>query len=384
MKNLYFRYLLIIYTLVVVGLFLYSFTQIDLNLTLSRVSIWQSVQKKFMYIGYFERPLSTQLYLIMLTGLFTLYSFILYLAYQANINARQVWTLIGVVSAILFLSYPAFSHDIFNYLFSAKTIIEYGQLPYKAAPLSFPNDPWLNFMRWTHIPGTYPPLWILTTLPFYILGFNKLIPLLLNVKLLVLVHYLGSIYITGKIMEKINFRYKIPAMVFLGLNPLIIIESLVSAHNDIVMAFWGLLGFYLLQKDQRVYSFLMISISVGMKWMSVFLLPLLVIGPRRLFALLIMTIGLGAVLTQREFLPWYFVWILPFVALNVDRKWIVIPAIGLSLGLLLRYTPFIYLGHWDPPVPEYKFWLTIIPITASVIIVLLEHILKKLDLRFRR
>ena len=84
-------------------------------------------------------------------------------------------------------------------MFSAKTVVKYGENPYKVRPLDFPDDPWLNFMRWTHIPGTYPPLWIIVTLPLYVFGFNTLIPMILNFKGIVLIHYFGSIYIISKV-----------------------------------------------------------------------------------------------------------------------------------------------------------------------------------------
>ena len=41
------------YLLTIVGLFFYSFTQVDLNLTLSEWSVWQVIQKYFQHIGYF-------------------------------------------------------------------------------------------------------------------------------------------------------------------------------------------------------------------------------------------------------------------------------------------------------------------------------------------
>lgn len=377
MNKIHFKLLLFLYILFTFSLLLYSFTQIDLNLTLSRVSIWQVWQKKFMYIGYFQRPLSTTIYSAILFGFFTLYSFTLYLSMRAKLTLKQLWIITGIVSAVLFLSYPAFSHDIFNYMFDARTVVKYGEIPYYVKPLDFSTDPWLNFMHWTHRPGIYPPLWIIITLPLYILGFNTLIPIILNFKAIVFIHYLGSTYVIGKIMEKINIKHKIPSMVFFALNPLIIIESLISAHNDIIMMFWALLAFYILQKGKRIFGLFLLAISVALKWVTIFLLPLLLIGPRRFFALLFMLLGLVIVIMQTEILPWYFLWVLPFLALNVERKWIVILSIGFSLGLLLRYTPFLYLGHWNPPVPMIKFWVTIIPTLISSIIGLVIIYVKK-------
>ena len=47
------------YIVVSICLFLYSYTQVDLNLTLSRASTVQTIQKAFQYIGFYNRPVST-------------------------------------------------------------------------------------------------------------------------------------------------------------------------------------------------------------------------------------------------------------------------------------------------------------------------------------
>ena len=57
----------------------YSFTQVDLSLTLSQLSIWQTIQKSFQQIGYFNRPLSTAIFLIIITLMFALYLYTLIL-----------------------------------------------------------------------------------------------------------------------------------------------------------------------------------------------------------------------------------------------------------------------------------------------------------------
>src|SRR3989344_1212854 len=373
------KILVVSYFLAVLLLFLYSFTQVDLNLTLSRVSIWQDIQKWFMYIGYYKRPLSTAIFVSILVALYTQYALFLRLSTSKLLSTKLLMRIIILTGVVLLFSYPAFSHDIFNYMFSAKTIIKYGQLPYFAPPMNFPDDPWLNFMRWIHIPGTYPPLWILLTLPMYLISLNKIVLLIINFKLLAVAAYLGSSFLIGKIMQRINYRYWKAAVVSFALNPLVIIESLVSGHNDVVMAFWMLLSIYLWQKKERLFGVFTLSISVGIKWMSVFLLPLAIVGPRRLLSLVLMVLGLSLVLTRREFLPWYWIWIAPLISLNVDRKFIFIPGVALSFGLLLRYTPFLYLGNWDPPVPMIKFWVTVIPLVTSAIIVILFSYVQKLQ-----
>ena len=81
-----------------------------------------------------------------------------------------------------------------------------------------------------------------------------------------------------------------------------------------------------------------------------------------------MLAGLLFVIRDREVLPWYWVWIMPFVALLPRSRNLFIISLGVSIGLLLRYLPYLYLGNWDPPAPEAKLWLTLIPIGITAII----------------
>ena len=47
--------LIVLYILASLGLLFYSFTQIDLGLTVSRIGIIQTAQRWFAHFGYFER-----------------------------------------------------------------------------------------------------------------------------------------------------------------------------------------------------------------------------------------------------------------------------------------------------------------------------------------
>ena len=81
-----------------------------------------------------------------------------------------------------------------------------------------------------------------------------------------------------------------------------------------------------------------------------------------------MTIGFVLVLFQREVLPWYFVWLAPFIALLPRNRPLQIVGGGLSLGLLLRYAPYLYLGDWNTPAPFFKFWGTVVPVALACLL----------------
>lgn len=327
-------------------LFLFSYTQVDLNLTLSRVSVWQSIQKAFQYIGFYLRPLATSLYVGILLSLFGCYIYVLKNVKKKALGLQDVWKLIGLVTVLLVLSYPAaFSYDFFNYMFTAKTLVVYHQNPYAVTPLQFAAiDPWTNFMRWTHLSSAYTPLWIgLSTLP-YIVGLGYFILVLFAMKFMVAGFYLLSCW---ALVSALDTKQKAYGLAFFSLNPLILIESLVSGHNDIVLVSFAMLAVWKLTKKDMWSAWIFLALSIASKFMTIFLLPVFMLKRDRMWMLGAMLIGLLVVLFQREFLPWYWVWILPFVALNAQKSNLVSFAVIVSAGLALSYAPYFYFGQYS-------------------------------------
>jgi len=370
--------LVIIYLVCSFALFLYSYTQVDLNLTLSRASILQTIQKAFQYLGYYQRPLSTIIYLLILGLLFTAYGWLLCLIKQNLIRHQGLWRLIFLVTGILVLSYPAFSYDFFNYMFTAKTVLVYHKNPYLVIPQQFwAIDPWVNFMRWIHLPSAYTPLWIGLTLLPYLLGFGYFLLIMWNIKLLVAGFYLLTVWGLEKVLEKTNPQQKTLGLAIFALNPLIIIESLVSGHNDIVMMALVAWSIYFFLEKKKWLSVLVWAFSVAAKLMTVFILPVFLLASKktvnwRVWSLVAMMIGFTLVCLQREVLPWYWVWIMPFIALLPAKHQLTKLAAAVSLGLLLRYAPYLYYGHWDNPVPLMKIYLTWIPIIFCIIYLIIK------------
>lgn len=370
----------------VFSLFLYSFTQIDLNLTLSKITIWQRMEKAFVHVGYFQRPLSTTIFLTILFFLFFFYLLILWLTKNDRLKANQLWWLIFATVVILFLSYPAFSHDIFNYIFDAKIVAFYHQNPYRVKPLDFPDDPMTRFMHWTHRPSVYPPLWISLSVVPFVFGFGKFLLQLFLFKAMMAGFYLGTIWLIWKISEALTPKQKIFNLAFYAFSPLVLIESLVSGHNDGVMVFFALLAFYLLLKKKPFLSFLSWFFSIGVKYITAFLFPVFALLAWRkirvkkvdyqkltIAAILFLFLAILTTTYRIGFQPWYLLWTLPFIALKAEERFLFWLTIGFSLGSLLRYAPFLYYGHWNYPVPNMKLWLTALPVGLSFLVYLVKR-----------
>jgi len=379
-------------------LFLYSFTQVDLGLTLTRASVWQAPQHFFQHIGYFDRPLSTMLYIVLLFLLFGFYLLFLFLAAKKGIDKKNVLKLVLVTAVLGAFSYNAFSYDLFNYIFDAKIITHYQQNPYEHKALDYAGDPMLGFMHWTHRVYPYGPVWLFLTVPLSFIGFQFLLPTILLFKFLAAASYLGTVYFISKILRKISPDHELLGIIAFGLNPLVIIESLVSAHNDITMMFFAVLGVYLLVSKKYFLAFLGFAVAYGVKFATVALpihvhVAVLAILAGAVFYLsrhrnihmswARVFLALCAVMffpvlfasLRTNFQPWYLLYLLPFAALVSDRYFVLIPMIILSFFALLQYVPFFYVGNWDPPIPAILNVLIILSVVLSGVAILLWNTL---------
>lgn len=368
---------------VIISLFLYSFTQVDLSLTLSKLSIYQTTEKYFQHVGYFQRPLSAGIYISIIFLLFVFYFLFLSFAKKNLISRKQLWIVIIASASVLTFSYNAFSYDLFNYIFDAKIVTHYGQSPYLHKALDYSGDPMLSFMRWTHRVYPYGPLWLGLTVPLSFAGLNVFLPTFFMFKALMSLSFVGTAYFIEKILGKVSSRYKLEGLVFFALNPLIVVESLVSSHNDIAMLFFAVFALYLLLFKFYIRAFILLIISIGVKFATGFILPVflavLVLNKLKknitaesiiVWICVFMAAAVVVASFRTNFQPWYLLYVLPFAALLPNKYYIFIPTVILSFTSLISYLPFLYVGNWDPPVPAYLLYVLVGGLVISAISVL--------------
>lgn len=386
-----FKLLFLLYTSTIIALFVYSFTQVDLSLTLSKVSIYQFVEKYLQHIGYFQRPLSTAIYVVIFALLAICYLIFLQQVRKKKISPRHVWKITIFTTVVLAFSYNAFSYDLFNYIFDAKIITHYHLLPFFHSALDFPGDPMLSFMRWTHRIYPYGPSWLILTVPLSFIGIGYFLLTFFLFKFLAAFSYLGSCYLIYKISEKIFPENKLLNLTFFAFNPLLIIESLVSAHNDIPMIFFLFLSIYLFIEKKKILSWLSNFFSIGIKFLTGFLFPLFIvleffdrtnrkINWEKFFmaAILLSLLTVFIATIRTTFQPWYLVFPLSLAAFVPKKFYISIPSIVASIFGLLIYVPYVYMTDYAKGYPQIIQNIEVTGVAAVVIITIVYFLKLKL------
>lgn len=356
------KILFIIYALFLLSLTLFSYLFIDPNLTY--------LKNAYSGFAFSHRREVTILYVLIIFLFFIFYFLFLWLLNKKKISYKDIRLLILTTVALLFFSYPAMlSFDIFNYIATAKVLFFYHENPYIIMPIEFANDPLLSFTHAANKIALYGPLWIvLTAIPNF-LGSGNFLIILFSFKLFVILFYLGITLLIFKISKNLL------SVSLFALNPLVVIETLVSGHNDIVMMFFALFSFFLLMRKRSItIALISFVISVFIKYATIFLLPVFIyacwktIQKRTInwtkifyFSSLLMFLAFLLSPVREEIYPWYAIWFLAFVSLIPQKRMLLYILLAFSFSLLFRYVPFMYLGTHFGLTPSFKIILTVIP-----------------------
>ena len=178
-----------------------------------------------------------------------------------------------------------------------------------------------------------------------IAGGEKLLVNIFFVKLVSLTFFLLGSWLFLKISKNRNL-----VVVLWILNPFIINEMLVNGHNDLFMIVFFWLAIYWKQNSKTTLSVLAYLLSVGTKYLTAPLLPILFLSKKwqTILSTLSIVVIAGYLILHGN-LPWYYSWIyfcLPYLKLNKGQ---VTSILFLQITLLLGYAGFLETGMWGPP-----------------------------------
>jgi alpha-1,6-mannosyltransferase len=170
-------------------------------------------------------------------------SYLLGLRYVPRLSAP--WAIAAVLGAhaIMFLAPPLALTDIFNYINYGRMEIVHHLNPYTTTPILEPHsDPSFAVSNWHQLLSPYGPVFTLMTFLVVPLGVAASF---WTLKGLLMLASLATVLLVWRSARLLG-RDPIAAIVLVGLNPIVLVWGLGGDHNDFLMMFFVVLGFYLL------------------------------------------------------------------------------------------------------------------------------------------
>ncbi|HEY3759620.1 MAG TPA: hypothetical protein VGL37_07640 [Solirubrobacteraceae bacterium] len=187
---------------------------------------------------------STALKYLFTGGIVVMYvSYLAALRYVPLLRARWAIGAVLAAHACLLLSPPLALTDIFNYVNYGRMEVVHHLNPYTTIPILEPHgDPSFYLSNWHQLLSPYGPLFTLMTFALVPLGVAGSF---WAIKVVLGLTSLATIFLVWK-CARILGRDPVAAIVLVGLNPIVLVWGLGGDHNDFLMVFCIMLGFYLL------------------------------------------------------------------------------------------------------------------------------------------
>lgn len=170
------------------------------------------------------------------------------LIYVPRLRPRFAIAAVVAVHLVFFLSPPLALTDIFNYVNYGRMEIVHHLNPYTTIPILEPHtDPSYDLSNWHQLLSPYGPLFTMLTFAVVPLGVPATFWML---KAILVAASLGTLLLVWKCARMLG-RDPVQAIVLVGLNPVVLVWGLGGDHNDFLMVFLIVLGFYLLLKARE-------------------------------------------------------------------------------------------------------------------------------------
>jgi len=170
-----------------------------------------------------------------------------------SLAMRLIW-LTAVVSGCIYIFTPVTtSDDISSYASYGRLLIIHHANPYFIPPSAFLQDPTYPLIYWRHVVTIYGPIWtLISAFLGWLAGINSL-GYLITFRVFIFAAYLLNILLVTAILRAMN---RSPRTIALGTllyawNPLVLMESSLGGHNDILMVTFVLLGVLLSARAEQ-------------------------------------------------------------------------------------------------------------------------------------
>lgn len=218
-------------------------------------------------------------FLAMCAGLFAICGTMLWIT--KGIESFRVQAFIFCSGAAFLVSYlfaPVMqSTDVYAYAIYGRVYSLYGGDPYSAHPHISPDDPFMPLFGIGYLASWYGPLWTLISAGLaWLTGENVGLTVLAFRGLSVLAALAAAAFVWSG-LRKHSPKDATRGLVFFLWNPLIVIETGMSGHNDAIMLAFVLCGVWLHLRGWKAGAVAMFTLSALVKFLTGMLIPLYVL-----------------------------------------------------------------------------------------------------------
>jgi hypothetical protein len=180
----------------------------------------------------------------------------------------------ALFSGTALLSRRLFSKDLFSYVLNGRIVVVHDGNPYLDVPALFPQDPFLALVDWREVPNFYGPLWTTIAAGVVAVGGDDLSVLLLLFRLVSALAVVGASIVIWRLLRQLRPHAAALGVALWAWNPLVVLESGGSGHNDAVLALLLVLALAGMVHRRVVIGLVALTAAVLVKYSAAILGPL--------------------------------------------------------------------------------------------------------------
>lgn len=166
------------------------------------------------------------------------------------------------------------SQDVFSYAMYGRILAHYQASPYGSLPRDFPFDPLYSQLYWKGTASNYGPLWNWVGAGVVGLVGDEVAVLVLAFRQVAMLSSLASAALIWCILGRLEPRHRAVGTLLWAWNPLVVVESATSAHNDALMVLLILAAVYLHLRGRLGLALVALTLSALVKYASGLLIPM--------------------------------------------------------------------------------------------------------------
>ena len=221
--------------------------------------------------------------LTLLIAMWAAYALALFLAatLRGGAAARTAVRLVviaGVVASVaLILTPPVLSADLYHYAMFGRMVLTRGLNPYVTPPSALQGDPLLPLANWQDYTTHYGPVFTGLSVAAAWVGAGGAIATALAFKTLATGFGALAAWAASRLAEREGRSGLLP-LALIAWNPLALIETAGSGHNEMVMMGLALAGLLVMARGRSSLGFVLLVASVHVKWVSAAVVGLVLIA----------------------------------------------------------------------------------------------------------